>query len=323
MAGATLASTAWTNLAFSPGSTGSTRSTGRARRPASCSRSCAACSARPSEHGTRPGVVGDRRRGGGGRAPRTAPARDIIGACSPTGTRSRAAARKPATRWPLDRSRLGRRDEDGRRQPDPASIRASGRLRSTARPAEEEIFYVLGGTGVCLLDGAAFEVGPGDCIVHRPRELHALRAGDDGLDVLAFGSARTHGGCAPASGRVCPGSVAAGSKPAAGAHPWAREAAAGEPELPELGRAPRDGRQCRRRRRRRLARAAAGGRSPATPARICAGLNWGRLNPGRGGCAAASATRPTRSSSSCSTARGCSSSGRRRSASVPGSSTRR
>ena len=33
--------------------------------------------------------------------------------------------------------------------------------------AEEEIFYVLGGTGVCLLDGAAFEVRPGDCIVHR------------------------------------------------------------------------------------------------------------------------------------------------------------
>ena len=29
--------------------------------------------------------------------------------------------------------------------------------------AEEEIFYVLGGSGICLLDGSAFEVGPGDC----------------------------------------------------------------------------------------------------------------------------------------------------------------
>jgi len=53
--------------------------------------------------------------------------------------------------------------------------------------AEEEIFYVLGGTGVCLLDGAAFEVGPGDCIVHRPRELHALRADGDALAEFEIG----------------------------------------------------------------------------------------------------------------------------------------
>ena len=54
--------------------------------------------------------------------------------------------------------------------------------------AEEEIFYVLGGSGICLLDGSAFAVRTGDCIVHLPRELHSLRAGDDGLDVLAFGT---------------------------------------------------------------------------------------------------------------------------------------
>ena len=54
--------------------------------------------------------------------------------------------------------------------------------------AEEEIFFVLAGSGVCLLDGSAFEVRPGDCIVHRVREAHTLRAGDEGLDVLAFGT---------------------------------------------------------------------------------------------------------------------------------------
>ena len=47
-AGVHVASTAWTKPASSIGSTGSTRSTGRARRPASCSRSCAACSTRQS-----------------------------------------------------------------------------------------------------------------------------------------------------------------------------------------------------------------------------------------------------------------------------------
>ena len=49
---------------------------------------------------------------------------------------------------------------------------------------EEEIFYVLGGSGICLLDGSAFEVRPGDCVVHRAREAHTLRAGDEGLDLV-------------------------------------------------------------------------------------------------------------------------------------------
>jgi uncharacterized cupin superfamily protein len=54
--------------------------------------------------------------------------------------------------------------------------------------AEEEIFHVLGGAGLAWLDGAAHEVGPGDtivCLASGP--AHTLIAGDDGLDVLAFG----------------------------------------------------------------------------------------------------------------------------------------
>ena len=55
--------------------------------------------------------------------------------------------------------------------------------------AEEEIFFVLAGAGTLWQNGRTCEVGPGDCIVHLPnRERHTLRAGDDGLDVLAFGT---------------------------------------------------------------------------------------------------------------------------------------
>ena len=103
--------------------------------------------------------------------------------------------------------------------------------------AEEEIFFVLGGSGICLLEGAAFDVGPGDCIVHRVRELHTLRAGEAGLDVLAFGTrGQTEAGHLPRAGVSWLGGswVEAGG----GDHPWQREAAAGEPEVPDLGARP-------------------------------------------------------------------------------------
>jgi len=65
----------------------------------------------------------------------------------------------------------------------------------------EEIFFVLGVSGVCLLRDAAFDVRPGDCIVHRRGDAHALRAGADGLDVLAFGTrGRTEVGHLPRVG---------------------------------------------------------------------------------------------------------------------------
>lgn len=58
--------------------------------------------------------------------------------------------------------------------------------------AEEEIFYVLAGSGLSWQDGETFEVRAGDCIVHRVgEEAHTLVAGPDGLDVLAFGERAT------------------------------------------------------------------------------------------------------------------------------------
>ena len=54
--------------------------------------------------------------------------------------------------------------------------------------AQEEIFYVLGGSGISWQDGKAYDIGPGDCIVHLAgKETHTLIAGQDGLDVLAYG----------------------------------------------------------------------------------------------------------------------------------------
>jgi uncharacterized cupin superfamily protein len=52
----------------------------------------------------------------------------------------------------------------------------------------EEIFYVLGGSGLTWIDEKAYEIRAGDCIVYKNfHEAHTICAGDDGLDVLAFG----------------------------------------------------------------------------------------------------------------------------------------
>jgi uncharacterized cupin superfamily protein len=54
---------------------------------------------------------------------------------------------------------------------------------------EEEIFYVLAGSGLSWLSGRTYAVRGGDCIVHRSgAEPHTIIAGDEELDVLAFAS---------------------------------------------------------------------------------------------------------------------------------------
>src|SRR5687768_12586926 len=60
-----------------------------------------------------------------------------------------------------------------------------------AHGAEEEIFFVLGGSGRLWQDGAVCEVAAGDGIAHVAEgPPHTLVAGDEGLDVLAFGERR-------------------------------------------------------------------------------------------------------------------------------------
>jgi uncharacterized cupin superfamily protein len=97
---------------------------------------------------------------------------------------------------------------------------------------EEEIFYVLAGTGLSWQSGKTYEVRPGDTIVHRvAEEDHTLIAGPEGLDVLAFGE-RTN---ATASYLTRAGVLRmdATVKVAEDRHPWDLEADAGDLELPE------------------------------------------------------------------------------------------
>ena len=106
--------------------------------------------------------------------------------------------------------------------------------------AEEEIFYVLGGSGLVWLNERTHEVRAGDCIVCLPMEHdHTFVAGDDGLDLLAFSQLFHHAGAyLPRAGlvRIDPAWVAA--LPESGPTPWEREVAAGELELPEPSERP-------------------------------------------------------------------------------------
>jgi uncharacterized cupin superfamily protein len=109
--------------------------------------------------------------------------------------------------------------------------------------SEEEIFFVLDGSGVSVQGDAsgeaAYAVGPGDCLVHLALEhAHTLQAGPDGLDVLAFGERHYAANTLlPRAGVswLGPTWVLEGSPDD---HPWAREIAAGPPESGELSERP-------------------------------------------------------------------------------------
>ena len=120
--------------------------------------------------------------------------------------------------------------------------------------SEEEIFFVLSGTGVSVQwDGEkeeAFPVGTGDCLVHLALEhAHTIVAGDEGLVVLAFGQRHYAANTLSSAGRRL---VARSDLAAQGApddHPWTREAAVGPPDVGGAGGAAAAHRQrCRRRR---------------------------------------------------------------------------
>ena len=109
--------------------------------------------------------------------------------------------------------------------------------------SEEEIFFVLSGTGVSVQwDGEreeAFAVGPGDCLVHLALEqAHTIGAGDDGLVVLAFGQRHY------AANTLLPRAGVSWLGPtwvlegAPEDHPWTREAAVGPPTWTELAERP-------------------------------------------------------------------------------------
>lgn len=105
--------------------------------------------------------------------------------------------------------------------------------------SEEEIFFVLAGDGLSVQDdGDGLEACPvrtGDCLVHLAlRHAHTLRAGDGGLDVLAFGERHL------AANTLLPRAGVSWLGPtwvlqgAPEDHPWVREAAVGPPAVGEL-----------------------------------------------------------------------------------------
>src|SRR5579862_6687304 len=80
------------------------------------------------------------------------------------GMRQRLGAAAGATRAGLSRYRMG----PGERAM-PAHVHAD----------EEEIFYVLAGSGLSWQDGRTYAVSAGDCLVHlAAKEAHTIVAGD-------------------------------------------------------------------------------------------------------------------------------------------------
>jgi uncharacterized cupin superfamily protein len=70
--------------------------------------------------------------------------------------------------------------------------------------ASEEVYYVLGGSGLAWQDDEVHEVRPADCVIHRANEFeHTFVAGPEGLDFLVFGTRHpTDLGWLPRSGAV-------------------------------------------------------------------------------------------------------------------------
>jgi uncharacterized cupin superfamily protein len=102
---------------------------------------------------------------------------------------------------------------------------------------EEEIFFVLSGGGLSWQGGEACEVSAADAVVHRPRgKPHTFLAGDDGLELLAFGSGSdtsiTH---LPRAGVMWCGPRWV---PLDSPHPFRAESLAGALERPEPGTRP-------------------------------------------------------------------------------------
>lgn len=104
--------------------------------------------------------------------------------------------------------------------------------------ASEEIYFVLGGAGLLWQNGATCRVGPDDCLVHLPyANDHTLIAGDEGLDVIVFGTRHaTEFGALERAGVLRLGGDAV--EIAAGPSPWEREVAAGPLDVPEPGGRP-------------------------------------------------------------------------------------
>ena len=102
--------------------------------------------------------------------------------------------------------------------------------------AEEEIFFVLAGSGLSWQDDGdgerTYEIRAGDCLVHLAgAEAHSVVAGAEGIDYLAFGTrAKAEYAFFP---RLKAGRMGMLWAEMIETHQWKQELALGDPELPE------------------------------------------------------------------------------------------
>jgi uncharacterized cupin superfamily protein len=160
---------------------------------------------------------------------------------------------------------------------------APGRLPTPphSHGAAEELYYVLSGSGLAWQDEAVHEVRPGDCVIHLADHFeHTFIAGDEGLELLVFGTRHpTEYGWLPRSR-----AVRLGWPWIEGRHddPWDIEAAGPALTVPEPSPRPQnivnvDEIEHERHRGVLSAPLATRARSHQT------GLHWERLDPGRRG----------------------------------------
>ena len=118
------------------------------------------------------------------------PSHKVAAWASRTGTTSRKCRRgtRPDGRHMVRARHCGRELARGRVAASSSRLASSRRRRTyTARPRRSST--CSRGSGLTLLDDKAYEIRAGDCIVYKNfHEAHTIRAGDDGLDVIAFGA---------------------------------------------------------------------------------------------------------------------------------------
>lgn len=65
----------------------------------------------------------------------------------------------------------------------------AGKMATPLHAEEEEVFFVLAGGGWSVQEDGCFAIGAGDVVLYRRVEpAHTVVAGEDGLEVLAFGT---------------------------------------------------------------------------------------------------------------------------------------
>jgi uncharacterized cupin superfamily protein len=65
----------------------------------------------------------------------------------------------------------------------------AGKATSPQHAEDEEVFFILSGSGWSVQEDGCFAIGAGDVVYYRAWEVaHTIVAGDDGIDYLAFGT---------------------------------------------------------------------------------------------------------------------------------------